>query len=384
MPRDLRKTPFWAGGVQHNPLPVHDVVGSGRGKPRPSPIPAVARIPASAVPLQVADEDDPLEAEARNLADQVIGPHGPPLAGPLLARPSYDLAALPVNLNFASSGHPLAGSVRHRIEAALNVRLSGVRIHADDSSAESAGSLGALAYSLGGHVVLGRNDYSASEPRRSWLVAHELAHVVQHAEGRGTRVLHRQVDEVPELDRQFAAAVENGDWKRAAWVLNRFNAEDINRRLANRNRAAGPVLSRGQIASLYVGALENETVGKDSATANHTRAVYLDLNYENELRHGHWARAAEFLNGFNEHDIIERLQRFSSDLDRLQALHDGAVESVGSASAAAIYTERRINAVRLERRIEAPRASGELNLPEGRSAGLGPRQPGEPPRFKPQ
>jgi hypothetical protein len=251
--------------------------------------------------------------------------------------------------------------------------LSPVRVHEGGASGESARQAGALAYSLGADVVIGTRAGVRGEASRTWLVAHELTHAAQHLAGRGRSVLHRQPDKVAELDRNYADALAKSDWKQVALVLNDFNDEDIDKRLNNRNPTAGPVLSRGQIAAIYAGALEE--VGKDAAIANHTRAVYLDLNYENEMSRGDFAKAAEFLNGFNEGDILARVRRIGEDLGRLEALHAGAVTSVGPTSPVAIHTAKRIASVRLQQRVAALQESGELSLPTSTAPGGSPGQP---------
>ena len=281
----------------------------------------------------------------------------------------------------AGAGEPLSADMRQQFESRLGFDFSGVRVHADAQAAESAKRLGALAYSVGSHVVVGRNQLSSSEPGRSWLIAHELAHVMQHAQGRGPDMVHLQPEAVPELDRRFREALEQRptpDYQQAAEVLNRFTPEDIGKRLTNRDKAAGPVLSRGMIASLYAGALENPDVGKDANVANLTRPAYLDVNYENEMTHGNWAGAAEFLNGFNEHDILIRLERLRPQRDKLQALHDGAIANPqigGPASPLAIVIEKFLYRLSVERSVPELQAKGELTLPVSTTAGGTPGHP---------
>jgi hypothetical protein len=70
--------------------------------------------------------------------------------------------------------------------------FSDVRIHADGAAGASARSVGALAYTIGSHVVFDAAQYS---PRSDWgrrLLAHELAHVIQ--QGRGQHTVQRTPD----------------------------------------------------------------------------------------------------------------------------------------------------------------------------------------------
>ncbi len=61
--------------------------------------------------------------------------------------------------------------------------FSRVRVHADTKAAESAEALGARAYTVGRHVVLGRHHPSSESFAGRRLLAHELAHVVQQSHG---------------------------------------------------------------------------------------------------------------------------------------------------------------------------------------------------------
>jgi hypothetical protein len=74
--------------------------------------------------------------------------------------------------------------------------FSRVRIHTDARAAESARSLGALAYTVGDHVVFGAGRFAPGTPAGGRLLAHELAHVAQ---GGAAPVLRRQVS--PELEK---------------------------------------------------------------------------------------------------------------------------------------------------------------------------------------
>jgi len=71
-----------------------------------------------------------------------------------------------------SPGEPLARSERVRFEPKFGLPLDRVRIHRDHYAAASASALGANAYTVGYHVVLGPGADDRS-------LAHELAHVAQ-------------------------------------------------------------------------------------------------------------------------------------------------------------------------------------------------------------
>lgn len=77
-------------------------------------------------------------------------------------------------------GDPLSPPVRAHMEAAFGHRFGDVRVHTDAAAAESASELGAYAFAAGNHVAFAAGRYRPDEPAGQALLAHELAHVVQH------------------------------------------------------------------------------------------------------------------------------------------------------------------------------------------------------------
>jgi len=90
-----------------------------------------------------------------------------------------DTIAINVRDVVRSSGVPLAPDVRALMEACFARDLSRVRIHADRTADTSARALNAWAYTIGSHIVFRKGRYSPGTPEGLWLLAHELAHVVQ-------------------------------------------------------------------------------------------------------------------------------------------------------------------------------------------------------------
>ncbi|HEY9132672.1 MAG TPA: DUF4157 domain-containing protein [Dyella sp.] len=76
-------------------------------------------------------------------------------------------------------GRPLDASVRRWMEPRFGHDFSGVRVHTDSQAAESARSIGALAYAVGQHVVFDHRQYAPDTPAGRHLLAHELAHTIQ-------------------------------------------------------------------------------------------------------------------------------------------------------------------------------------------------------------
>jgi len=78
-----------------------------------------------------------------------------------------------------SPGHPLDSHTRSFMEPRFGHDFSAVRVHADSRAAESARSVGALAFTAGRHVVFGAGTYAPHSSSGRCLLAHELTHVVQ-------------------------------------------------------------------------------------------------------------------------------------------------------------------------------------------------------------
>jgi hypothetical protein len=82
-----------------------------------------------------------------------------------------------------SPGQPLDRASRAFFEPRFGHDFSQVRVHADETAARSARAVNATAYTVGNHIVLGRDASAPSTPGGSRLLAHELAHVVQQSSG---------------------------------------------------------------------------------------------------------------------------------------------------------------------------------------------------------
>lgn len=70
----------------------------------------------------------------------------------------------------------------------LGVDLGRVQVHQDDAAAQAARTVSAPAFTVGDHVVLGREAATLPAPRWQRLLAHELTHVAQHARGAPQRL----------------------------------------------------------------------------------------------------------------------------------------------------------------------------------------------------
>jgi hypothetical protein len=152
--------------------------------------------------LAIGRVDNPVEHEANRLAEQAMRISGP--KRPLSAMPPHlsstcttckleaqvrptesaekpDTGEVPASVHEAlrSPGQPLDTHSRGFFEPRFGRDFSNVRVHADAIAAESARSIGALAYSVGSSIVFGAALYQPKTRRGRELLAHELAHVVQ-------------------------------------------------------------------------------------------------------------------------------------------------------------------------------------------------------------
>lgn len=78
-----------------------------------------------------------------------------------------------------SHGAPLDSETRGFMESRFGHDFSRVRVHTDEQAAESARALSASAFTVGSHVVFDAGQFAPRTERGRFLLAHELAHVVQ-------------------------------------------------------------------------------------------------------------------------------------------------------------------------------------------------------------
>ncbi|MDQ6868146.1 MAG: DUF4157 domain-containing protein [Pseudomonadota bacterium] len=174
-----------------------------------SPAPA-PRLPGPIqAKLKVGAVNDPLEHEADRVADQVMRMPAPGVsvaaASPQLSRkcdaceeeeklqkkPAGPQAATneaPASVHevLRSPGQPLDVPTRAFLEPGFGHDFSKVRVHTDAAAQVSAAAEGALAYTAGCDVVFGAGQYRPHTVAGRWLIAHELAHVIQQ-QGAGER-----------------------------------------------------------------------------------------------------------------------------------------------------------------------------------------------------
>lgn len=85
-----------------------------------------------------------------------------------------------VNEVLDSPGRPLDTPTRSFMEPRFGRDFSDVRVHTSARASESAQAVGALAYTVGRHMVFGDGHYSPATQEGKGLLAHELTHVAQN------------------------------------------------------------------------------------------------------------------------------------------------------------------------------------------------------------
>jgi hypothetical protein len=112
-----------------------------------------------------------------------------------------------------SPGHPLDPATRAYFEPRFGYDFSGVRVHSDAHSAESARAVNAIAYTVGHDLVFAGGQYTPGSKSGQRLLAHELSHVVQQGANHLPPIIRRQPAEqvTVTLDPDaMAAALKSG------------------------------------------------------------------------------------------------------------------------------------------------------------------------------
>src|SRR6185312_431243 len=168
-----------------------------------APVPAAPAGPPQ-YKLAVGSTTDPLEAEADRVADDVMRMPDPAVTNPAgasvvqrkcaacedeehaihkkgdAAAPSSGTEApAAVHRALRTPGHPLDAGTRAFFEPRFGVALNSVRIHEGPLAAQSAKSIGALAYALGDDIVFDTGRFQPGSQQGRTLLAHELAHTIQ-------------------------------------------------------------------------------------------------------------------------------------------------------------------------------------------------------------
>lgn len=284
-----------------------------------------------------------LASPGRPLAGEIAEQLGPPLRHLIAcARPSHvPLERLEVGRRDAPEEHE-ARALAERAAAAApsaplapeeQARLASVQVHEGPAADAAVRAVGARAFAVPGHVVVGGQ---APGPRTAGgrrLIAHELVHALAPGAA-GHAVLRRDDgpqqdgDPVKSLDEKLYDGVRKGGdngYREAAEALNAFSPDDIRLRLSGKPGAGRPVLTASQIASIHLAAVDDPKLGAESNGAKFTAPAFLDLNIKNEILRENWKGAAEFLNAFSVDDLRLRLRKLK--ILELKSLQLGALQN---------------------------------------------------------
>ncbi len=150
-----------------------------RAPPAPQPLAKPA--------LPTSRPGDAVEREADAAATQVMRAVAPPA---LREQPSATLpraadgaaAALsPEHQAALGPGEPLPLDLRAELEPRFGQSLERVRLLTDGSAAQAAASIGARAFTLGDRIAFAAGEYQPTTAAGQWLLAHEIAHVLQQS-----------------------------------------------------------------------------------------------------------------------------------------------------------------------------------------------------------
>ncbi|MGB7548940.1 MAG: DUF4157 domain-containing protein [Terracidiphilus sp.] len=149
--------------------------------------------------LLLGSTTDPLESEADSLADRVMSSSGAERSDSInTSQALHRKRQIPPIAEISgaqdalySPSHPLDAATRAFMEPRIGRDLGGVRVHTDDSVAGWARDIDANAFTAGNHIFFDKDCYAPHSRQGRRLLAHELAHVVQQAEGRGVGTIQR-------------------------------------------------------------------------------------------------------------------------------------------------------------------------------------------------
>ena len=106
-------------------------------------------------------------------------------------------------------GRSLRDGQRQQMESGFGTTFEGVRIHTDPTAAALARERGALAFTVGSHLVFGADEFRPESLEGRALLAHELAHTIQQRGG-GVVAPAAGVDHEDDADEAAAGALGFG------------------------------------------------------------------------------------------------------------------------------------------------------------------------------
>lgn len=184
--------------------------------------------------LKVGEPVDQYERKADQIAEQIVqgcdatqvSPNHNernPVGGQRLAAGNSETSLISPNVesqinNKRGTGEPLPENIRASFESGFGYDFSGVRVHTDAESAETARAVNAQAFTVEEDIVFGSGAYAPEATEGQKLLAHELTHVVQQQGGEGpTGTIQRVLVVRPPGKGEFSA------FDRRQHLINRLN-----------------------------------------------------------------------------------------------------------------------------------------------------------------
>lgn len=171
--------------------------------PNPAPAPAPARrldTPAPApvqrkAALPSSQPGDRVEREADAVATRVMRSAAPGPAPTGVEASTAGAAQGPMlsaeHQAGLGPGQPLPPDLRAELEPRFGASLERVRLLTDGAAANAASSIQARAFTLGHRIGFAAGEYQPTTTAGQWLLAHEIAHVLQQQDGTVPRQVMR-------------------------------------------------------------------------------------------------------------------------------------------------------------------------------------------------
>lgn len=141
-----------------------------------------------AEPAEPEKKEEPVQREPASATETDSSP------GFTDSSPGFSDASARIEGALMGGGRPLDSATRRSMEARFGQDFTGVRIHDHATASSAAAGISARAFTVGEDIVFGSGGYDATTTHGRYLLAHELAHVVQQR-GReigGPQHVHRR------------------------------------------------------------------------------------------------------------------------------------------------------------------------------------------------
>jgi hypothetical protein len=268
--------------------------------------------------LTIGASNDPLEQEADRVADQVLaGPVRAAVNGtpPRIQRYSAQATQLtntaPTSVDrvLSCAGRPLEPTLLRDMEHRFGHDFSQVRVHTGEAAERSARDVNANAYTVGHNIAFGAGRFAPETHDGRRLIAHELTHVVQQSELKGTDVEKDGAKLAPLLitatgfvqrkPADIEALIRNEDWSRAAWAIAQFAPAEMAARLSSMPAAQRRYLVEG--ARHGEGLWDIEPIVAEVYKISPRDAIIGSVRFF-VWKHL-WSKAGEYLCGLNDDDM---------------------------------------------------------------------------------